>query len=52
MRPILTATGHLIFVSPEGDILAAPLDTETMEFLEEPVRLVDGVSIGILSSPM
>ena len=42
-RPYYTLTGHLVFGSAEGQILAAPFDAERMELTGPAVPLVEGV---------
>jgi serine/threonine-protein kinase len=43
MRPYFTSTGHLVFGTSEGQILAAPFDPEAMELTAAPVLLIEGV---------
>ena len=45
MRPFVTRTGHLVFASLEGQILAANFDTGAMELTSAPTPLVEGVAI-------
>ena len=45
VKPYVTPTGHLIFASLEGRILAAPLDAEAMELTGAPVPLVEGIVV-------
>ena len=45
VKPYVTPTGHLIFASLEGRILAAPLDIDGMELTGAPVPIVEGVVV-------
>jgi serine/threonine-protein kinase len=45
MRPFVTRTGHLVFASLEGQILAANFDAGAMELTSAPTPLVEGVAI-------
>jgi len=45
IKPYVTATGHLVFGSLEGQILAAPIDPEQMELTGAPVPLVEGMYV-------
>jgi hypothetical protein len=44
VRPYVTPTGHLVFGSVEGQILAAPFDADAMELTGPAVPVVEGVS--------
>ena len=46
MRPYFTTTGHLVFGTSEGQVLAAPFDPEAMELTATPVPLIGGVHNG------
>jgi Tol biopolymer transport system component len=46
VRPFVTRTGHLVFGSLEGQILAAPFDADAMELTRPAVPLVEGVLVG------
>ena len=52
MRPFVTRTGHLVFASLEGQILAANFDAEAMELTSPPTPLVEGVMIKPNSYPL
>jgi serine/threonine-protein kinase len=45
-RPFATPTGHLVFASLSGDVMAAPFDGDALELEAPPVTLVNGVSMG------
>jgi len=45
MRAYVTPTGHLVFATAEGQILAAPFDSEAMETTGPAVSLIEGVHI-------
>ena len=45
VKPYVAPTGHLIFASLDGRILAAPLDVDTMELTGAPVPIVEGVVV-------
>ncbi len=45
IRQYVTSTGHLVFASPDGRILAARFDEDALELRGTPVPLVDEVSI-------
>ena len=52
VRPIVTATGHLLFFR-DGSILAAPFDLDRLRPKESPVRVVDGLAVdSITGAPM
>ena len=44
-RTYYTSTGHLVFVSPDGQLLAATFDPDAMELTGAAVPLVQGVSL-------
>ncbi|MDH3208738.1 MAG: hypothetical protein OEO79_19225, partial [Gemmatimonadota bacterium] len=45
INPYVTSTGHLVFGSTEGQILAAPFDAEAMELTGPAVPLIEGVVV-------
>jgi serine/threonine-protein kinase len=45
MRSYLTSTGHLVFASPDGRLLAAPFDAGALQMSGTPVPVVDNLSI-------
>ena len=45
LRGYVTSTGHLVFGTLEGQILAAPFDSDAMELTGDPVPLVQGVGV-------
>ncbi len=45
MRPFLAPGGELVFASLDGDLLAASLDFETLEFADAPLTLLDSVAV-------
>jgi Tol biopolymer transport system component len=52
VRPIVTATGHLLFFR-DGSILAAPFDLDRLQPKVQPVRVVDGLAVdSITGAPM
>ena len=52
VRPIVTATGHLLFYR-DGSILAAPFDADRLQPKAQPVRVVDGLAVdSITGAPM
>ena len=52
VKPYVTTTGHLVFASLDGQILAAPFDAEAMELSGAAVPLVDGVFVTPNSYPV
>ncbi len=52
LRAYATPTGHLVFATLDGQILAAPFDHETMELERVPIPLVDGIGITPTSDAM
>ena len=52
MHPYVTSTGHLIFGSLEGQILAAPFDAEDMELTGAPVPIVEGLVVSSADYPL
>ncbi len=52
IKPYVTPTGHLIFGSLTGQVLAAPFDAENMELTGAAVPLVEGVFVNPLSYPI
>jgi len=44
-RSYLTSSGHLVFATPEGRLLAAPFDADAMTLSGTAVPLVEGVTI-------
>ena len=51
MRPYVTPTGHLVFGTAEGQILAAPFDSEALELTGPEVPLIDGVYLRGVTDP-
>jgi serine/threonine-protein kinase len=47
VRSYWADTGHLIFATVDGRILAGAFDIETMELTEQPFPLIDGVGITV-----
>jgi len=45
MRSWVTSTGHVVFGTLEGQILAAPFDVDALELTGEPVPVVQGVGV-------
>jgi serine/threonine-protein kinase len=45
LRGYVTSTGHLVFATLEGQILAAPFDIDAVELTGDPVPLVQGVGV-------
>jgi len=45
MRGYVTSTGHLVFGTLEGQILAAPFDAKRLELTGDPVPIVQGVGV-------
>jgi hypothetical protein len=45
ISPHYVATGHLVYTSPTGALLAAPFDPERMEMTGEPVSLMEGILV-------
>jgi serine/threonine-protein kinase len=45
VRSFVTSTGHLVFATADGRILAAPFDAEALQLTRAPVPLVDGLGI-------
>ncbi len=43
IKPYYTSTGHLVFASPDGQIVAAPFDPDAMALTGPAVPLVQGV---------
>lgn len=39
-------TGHLVYVSPDGIMLAVPFDADAMELTGTPVALAEGLAVG------
>ena len=52
MKPFVTPTGHLVFVSLEGQILAANFDAEAVELTSPPTPIVEGVLINNSPYPL
>ena len=52
VKPYLTPTGHLIFGSMEGQILAVAFDTDAAEIIGSPVPLVEGIFVDPNSYPL
>jgi serine/threonine-protein kinase len=52
MKPYLTHTGHLVFASLAGEILAAPFDPEAMELTDAAVPLMNGIFVTNNAYPM
>jgi serine/threonine-protein kinase len=44
-RSYVTSTGHLVFASPDGRLLAAPFDADALQIIGAPVPVVDNLSI-------
>ena len=51
LRPFVTPTGHLLFASMGGQILAATFDAEAMELTNSPTPIVEGVVINSAPYP-
>ena len=51
MKPYVTATGHLLFASRDGQIMAATFDAEAMELTSPPTPVVEGVAINASPYP-
>ncbi len=51
-KSYVTPTGHLVFASQAGEILAAPFDAENMELTGAAVPLVEGVSLDANAYPI
>jgi serine/threonine-protein kinase len=47
MARYIPATGHVVYASSSGALLAAPFDVQRLEVTGPPVALVDGVAVGI-----
>ncbi|MDT8341039.1 MAG: protein kinase [Longimicrobiales bacterium] len=45
MRSWVTSTGHIVFGTLEGQILAAPFDADRVELTGDPVPMVQGVGV-------
>jgi serine/threonine-protein kinase len=45
MRSYVTSTGHLVFASPDGRLLAAAFDGDALQIIGAPVPVVDDLSI-------
>jgi len=45
MRSYVTSTGHLVFASPDGRLLAAAFDSDALQIIGAPVPVVDNLSI-------
>ncbi len=45
LRSYITSTGHLVFGTLEGQILAAPFDSDALELTGPPVPVVQGVGV-------
>jgi len=43
-------TGHIVYVSPDGLLLAAPFDADALELTGSPVALAEGLSVGNFGS--
>ena len=48
----VTRTGHLVFATVDGRLLAAPFDEKTMELSGAPIPLVDGIGVNVGDAPM
>jgi serine/threonine-protein kinase len=44
-NPYLLPTGHLVYASPDGKILAARFDAASLSFVRDPIPIVEGVSV-------
>ncbi len=44
MRSYYTESGHLVFASPQGQLMAAPFDSRRLELISVPVPIVDDVA--------
>jgi serine/threonine-protein kinase len=44
-RSYVTSTGHLVFASPDGRLLAAAFDSDALQIIGAPVPVVDNLSI-------
>jgi len=45
LSPHYVATGHLVYTSPTGALLAAPFDLDRMEMTGKPVSLMEGILV-------
>jgi len=45
LSPHYVATGHLLYTSPTGTLLAAPFDLDRMEMTGKPVSLMEGILV-------
>ncbi len=45
LKPYLTSSGHLLFSSPDGQLLVAPFDADALELRAAAVPLVEGVFV-------
>ena len=45
LRSWVTSTGHIVFGTLDGQILAAPFDVDAMELTGDPVPMVQGVGV-------
>ncbi|MEQ1856469.1 MAG: protein kinase [Longimicrobiales bacterium] len=52
VKPYVTPTGHLVFASLEGQILAAPFDADAMELTGPAVTVIEGVYATPSGSPV
>ena len=52
LRSYVTSTGHLVFASMDGVLLAAGFDAKTMSLTSAPVPMVEGVGITNTSDAM
>ena len=51
-KSYVTSTGHLVFASQDGEILAAPFDAKNMELTGAAVPLVEGVLVNTNQYPI
>ena len=52
VRSYVTPTGHLVFASLDGRLLAAPFDDKAMELTSAPVPLVEDLGVNALGDAM
>ncbi len=48
---VYARSGHLVYVTADGTLLAAPFDQDAMELTSEPTALVSNVGLRVLSQP-
>ncbi len=47
LSPHYVSTGHLVYTSPSGALLAAPFDLDRMELTGNPVSLMEGILVRV-----